>query len=269
MNRFEPSQRSSPGTAYRAAGTITLVGAGPGDPELLTLKAHRVLQTADIVFFDDLVSPEVLDLLPDHVRCIYVGKPHQAAVISQSEIIDQIIAAARAGQRVVRLKSGDPMVFGRSGEEIAAARAAGIAIDVVPGITAAMGAAAGAKISLTHRDYAAQVSFLTAVRRNGAMAGVTGLAGLNKTLVVYMGLTRARELSAALIADGVAAAWPVAVVENATRPSERVIITTIADLGNAVARANVLTPALFIIGEVVKTYVPTETAPPVRADALA
>jgi len=238
----------------RSRGKITLVGAGPGDPDLLTVKALRILESADVVFFDDLVAPEILELLPARVRCIYVGKPHHAAVITQDEIITQILAAAHAGLHAVRLKSGDPMIFGRSGEELAAAHAAGIPIEVVPGVTAAGGAAASTRISLTHRDYAQQVSFLTAVRRNGVLADVRGLAGVGKTLVVYMGLVRAPELSAALGADGVAANWPVAIVENATRPGERVILTTVGDLGPTVVRENIRTPALFIIGEVVKTY---------------
>lgn len=246
---------SAPYPAGGPGGRITLVGAGPGDPELLTVKALRTLESADVVFFDDLVSEDILDLLPARARCIYVGKPHHAALVSQEEITRQIVAAARAGLSVVRLKSGDPMVFGRSGEEIAAARAAGVPVDVVPGITAAAGAAASARISLTHRDYAQQVAFVTAVRQGGALADVKGLAGPGRTLVVYMGLVRAPALSAALMHDGVPPAWPVAIVENATRPAERVVITTLSDLAETVLRENLRTPALFIVGEVVKTYV--------------
>lgn len=245
---YESAQPSTP------AGTIALVGAGPGDPELLTLKALRTLQSADMVFFDDLVSSEVLDLIPARVRCIYVGKPRDGAVVTQDDINSQIISAARAGQRVVRLKSGDPMVFARSGEELAAARAAGIPIEVVPGITAATGAAASTQVSLTHRAVSAQVTYLTAVRRDGSLADVAGLAGSGKTLVVYMGIARAAALSAALQADGVAPALPIAIVENATRSNERVVLTTVADLSGAVLKENIRSPALFIVGEVVRTY---------------
>jgi len=243
------------------AGKVTLVGAGPGDPELLTIKGFHALKAADVVFFDDLVSTEILDLLPETARCIYVGKPADSALITQSDIIAQLIGAARAGNRVVRLKGGDPMVFGRSGEEIAGLRAAGIDVEVVPGITAATGAAASTGITLTHRDYAQQVSFVTAARRDGSLADMNGLAGPGKTLVVYMGIARAAALKAALLADGVASDWPIAIVENATRPSERVVITTLTALPQTLAVEVVRSPALFIIGEVVNTYV--------RNDALA
>ncbi|MHB1203978.1 MAG: uroporphyrinogen-III C-methyltransferase [Rhodospirillaceae bacterium] len=240
------------------AGRVTLVGAGPGDPELLTVKGYLALKAADVVFFDDLVSPEILDILPQGARCIYVGKPYQGAGISQADIIGQLAAAARGGHRVVRLKGGDPMVFGRSGEELEGLRAAGIAVDIVPGITAATGAAASARITLTHRDYAAQVSFVTAARRDGSLADVNGLAGLGRTLVIYMGIARAAALSEALQADGVAASWPIAIVENATRSNERVIVTTVAGLPAAISEYCVRSPALFIVGEVVKTYVPAQ-----------
>jgi uroporphyrin-III C-methyltransferase len=149
------------------------------------------------------------------------------------------------------------MVFGRSGEELEGLRAAGIPADVIPGITAATGAAASTGITLTHRDYAAQVSFVTAARRDGGLAEIAGLAGVGRTLVIYMGIARAQALSAALQADGVAASWPIAIVENATRPNERVIVTTVAGLAGAVGEHCVRSPALFIVGEVVKTYVPS------------
>lgn len=242
--------------ARRPVGTVTLVGAGPGDPELLTRKGYAALQTADIVFFDDLVSPEIVDVLPAHARCIYVGKPHHKAVITQAGIIKQLITAAQSGLQVVRLKGGDPMVFGRSAEEIDALRAARVPVDVVPGVTAASAAAASMKVSLTHRDYAARVTFVTATRREGALADVSGLAGVGRTMVVYMGLCKARDLKVALLEDGLASDWPVAVVEHATRPAQRIITTTIADLPNALIQENVQSPALFIVGEVVRTYVP-------------
>lgn len=265
MSSFDAPRRSGPGF-QSPAGKVSLVGAGPGDPELLTVKAYNALKAADIVFFDDLVSPEILDLLPDGARCIYVGKPAESAVVTQSDIITQLIGAARAGNRVVRLKGGDPMVFGRSGEEIAALRAAGVVVDVIPGITAATGAAASTGITLTHRDYAQQVSFVTAAKRDGALADVTGLAGRGKTLVVYMGVARAAALKAALSAEGVAADWPIAIVENATRPTERVVITTLERLPQVIADELIRSPALFIIGEVVKTYVGVAARVAIEAD---
>ncbi len=254
-------------TSRRPVGSVTLVGAGPGDPDLLTRKGYAALQSAEVVFFDDLVSPEIVEILPAQARCIYVGKPHHKAVITQADIIAQLIAAAQTGSRVVRLKGGDPMIFGRSAEEIDALRAAGIPFDVVPGVTAASASAAAMKISLTHREYASRVTFVTATRREGALADVSGLAGAGRTVVVYMGLCKARDLQAALLADGLDGAWPVAVVEHATRPAQRIIVTTVADLPEAVIRENVQSPALFIVGEVVRTYIPATDGNSVTAYA--
>lgn len=253
--------------APRPVGKVTLVGAGPGDPDLLTRKGFSVLQAADIVFFDDLVSPEIVDVLPVHARCIYVGKPHHKAVITQASIINQLITAAQSGLQVVRLKGGDPMVFGRSAEEIDALRAVGVPVDIVPGITAASAAAASMRISLTHRDYASRVTFVTATRREGALADIDGLAGAGRTMVVYMGLCKARELREALLSDGLERHWPVAVVEHATRPAQRIIKTTITDLPDVLIRENVQSPALFIVGEVVHTYVPANVDQGVLASA--
>ncbi|MEQ9448550.1 MAG: uroporphyrinogen-III C-methyltransferase [Rhodospirillaceae bacterium] len=246
-------------------GTVTLVGAGPGDPDLITRKGYAALQAADVVFFDDLVSPEIVDILPDRARCIYVGKPHHRAVITQADIIAQLIAAAKAGLTVVRLKGGDPMVFGRSAEEIAALQAEHIPVEVVPGVTSASAAGAAMHVSLTHRDYASRVTFVTATRRAGALADISGLAGPGRTMVVYMGLCKARDLKDALLGEGIDQNWPVAVVEHASRPSERVIVTTVSDLPDAVVRENVQSPALFIVGEVVGTHVTDR----VTADAMA
>jgi uroporphyrin-III C-methyltransferase len=240
----------------RPVGTVTLVGAGPGDPELLTRKGYAALQSADIVFFDDLVSPEIVDVLPARARCIYVGKPHHKAVITQASIINQLITAAQSGLQVVRLKGGDPMVFGRSAEELDELRAEGIPVDVVPGVTAASAAASS-------MNYASRVTFVTATRREGALADVRGLAGAGRTMVVYMGLCKARDLKEALQSDGLDPSWPVAVVEHATRPAQRIITTTITDLPDALIRENVQSPALFIVGEVVRTYVPANADQPV------
>jgi len=238
-----------------AGGTVTLVGAGPGDPDLLTRKGFAALQAADVVFFDDLVSPEIVDILPERARCIYVGKPHHKAVITQADIIQQLISAAKAGHKVVRLKGGDPMVFGRSAEEINALRAENIPIEIIPGVTAASASAAAMKISLTHREYASRVTLVTATRKEGALSDVTGLAGPGRTMVVYMGLCKAQDLKDALMADGLEGDWPVAVVEHATRPAQRIITTNIGELPEVVVRENAQSPALFIVGEVVRTYV--------------
>lgn len=241
--------------ARRSLEPVTLVGAGPGDPDLLTRKGYEALQAAEVVFFDDLVSPEIVDILPGHARCIYVGKPHHKAMITQADIIVQLIKAARSGLRVVRLKGGDPMVFGRSAEEIDALRGAGIPVDIIPGVTAASASAAAMKISLTHREYSSRVTFVTATRRAGALADVRGLAGPGRTVVIYMGLCKARDLRQVLLAEGLDSAWPVAIVEHATRPAQRIIVTTVSDLPDALIRENVQSPALFIVGEVVRTYV--------------
>jgi len=232
-------------------GKVVLVGAGPGDPELLTRKGHAALLAADVIFFDELVAPEIIDSLPTGIEMVYVGKPHQSAAISQEEIIVLLIEAARTGRKVVRLKGGDPAIFARGGEEVEGLRAAGVDVDIVPGITAASGAAGAAGIPLTHRDHAQQVTFVTAVRRDGSLADVRGLAGDGRTLVIYMGVGQARAISEALLADLVPGAMPVAIVENATRPDERVIITTVAALPSTVAREGVRSPATFIIGDVV------------------
>ncbi len=253
-------------TARRLVGSVTLVGAGPGDPELLTRKGYAALQSAEVVFFDDLVSPEIVEILPAQARCVYVGKPHHKAVITQADIIAQLIAAAQTGARVVRLKGGDPMVFGRSAEEIDALRAAGIPFEIVPGVTAASASAAAMKISLTHREYASRVTLVTATRREGALTDVRGLAGAGRTVVVYMGLCKAQDLQDALVADGIDGAWPVAIVEHATRPDQRIIVTTVSDLPEAVIRESVQSPALFIVGEVVRTYIPANLETTAAAD---
>jgi len=239
---------------------VTLVGAGPGDPGLLTRKGYDALLAAEVVFFDELVSPEIMELLSAETRCIYVGKPCKSVAVSQGDIVQQLIAAARTGANVVRLKGGDPMIFGRAGEEIEALNAAGIDVEVVPGITSASGAAAATRISLTHRDYAAHVSFVTAARREGELADVRGLAGKGRTLVIYMGIARAAALRDALMADGVEPSLPIAIVENATRPEERIMVTDVANLPSAVARHAVRSPALFIVGDVVRTYSPAGVA---------
>ncbi len=236
--------------AAQATGKVILVGAGPGDPGLLTRKAFAALTTADILFYDDLVSAEILAEVPPSVRRVYVGKPNGAAKITQEEIISLLADAARTYAHVVRLKGGDPLIFGRGGEEIEGLRLEGISVDVIPGITAAQGAASTTHIPLTHRDHSAQIAYVTAVRRDGALADFRNLAGEGKTLVVYMGLGKAAEISAALKDDGIPGDFPVAIVENATRPGERRFVTTVDQMAALVAAKAVRSPALLLIGKV-------------------
>ena len=235
----------------RERGVVHLVGAGPGDPELLTLKALRALQDADVVIHDRLAPPAVLDRARRDARRIYVGKRRGEHSVPQQEIAALMIAEAKAGHRVVRLKGGDPFVFGRGGEELEAVRAAGVDVIVVPGVTAALGCAAAAGIPLTHRDQAQAVTFVTAeTRPGGAGPNWAGLAAPNHTLAVYMGVAGAVAVQAGLLEAGRAADTPVAVIENGSRPEQRVMTARLDGLARLVAREKVVSPALLIVGEV-------------------
>ena len=220
--------RSRPGE-----GRVTLVGAGPGDAELLTIKAMRALQRADVILYDDLVSDEVLGLARREARRMMVGKRGRRESCRQEDINALMLSLARQGREVVRLKSGDPMIFGRAGEEIAALREAGIAVEIVPGITAALGVAARLGVSLTHRDKAHSVRFVTGHGRNGELPADLdwrGLADPATTLVVYMGGRTAPTIAARLIAEGLPRSTPVVVTENATQQTERFETTTLEGL---------------------------------------
>lgn len=231
-------------------GVVHIVGAGPGDPELLTLKALRVLQDADVIIHDRLVPDAILDRARRDAHRLYVGKSRSDHSVPQDQIEALMVEEARKGQRVVRLKGGDPFVFGRGGEELEAMRRAGVPVFVVPGITAAIGCAASAGIPLTHRDHAQSVTFVTAQEKPGGVApDWQRLAGPNQTLAVYMGAGRAAETAAALIEAGRDPQTPVAIVENGSRPDERVINGVLADLGDLVARAELTGPALLFVGE--------------------
>lgn len=231
-------------------GVVHIVGAGPGDPELLTLKALRVLQDADVIVHDRLVPDAILDRARRDARRLYVGKTRGDHSVSQDRIEQLMIDEARAGQRVVRLKGGDPLVFGRGGEELEAMRAAGVAVFVVPGVTAALACAASAGIPLTHRGHAQAVTFVTAQgRAGGADADWTSLAVPNHTLAIYMGAERAENIAARLIAAGRAPSTPVAVVENGSRPDERVLAGRLDGLGALVRNARLTGPALLFVGE--------------------
>ena len=237
--------------APRAAGEVILVGAGPGDPELLTLKALRALQDADVILHDRLVSAEVLDLARRDAARICVGKAAGSVGSTQEEINALMIEQAKQGRRVVRLKGGDPFVFGRGGEELQALAAAQINFSVVPGITAALGAAAYAGIPLTHRDHAHSVSFVTGHAQDGAEPDWRALTNPGTTAVFYMGLARLERIVAKLMEHGAPGTRPAALIAQASTARQRVIAGTLATLGDLAARAGIESPALLVVGDVV------------------
>lgn len=239
-------------TAMVRPGTVVIVGAGPGDPELLTLKALRRLREADAVVYDRLVSAEILAYATPGAERIYVGKARGLHSLGQDAINRLLIDLARAGRRVVRLKGGDPYVFGRGAEEAEALAAAGIDFEVVPGVTAACGAAAYAGIPLTHRDYAHACVFATGCLQDGAASlDWPMLARPGQTVVVYMGLAALEEVCRQLVAHGLAPQTPAALVEQATTARQRVIEGTLASLPRLARRAAPKPPTLIIVGEVV------------------
>jgi len=231
-------------------GTVFLVGAGPGDPDLLTLRAARLLMKAAVVVHDGLVDPAVLAMAPRGARFVSVAKQRARHTMPQDEINALLVREARAGNDVIRLKGGDPFIFGRGGEEAEACRAAGVPVEVVPGVSAALGAAASAQIPLTHRENASIVSFVAGQCKGLSDQNWAGLAGVGRTLVIYMGVATAAAISEKLMADGLAPGMPVAVIENASRPQMRVIRGALAGLADLVAREAVKSPALIVIGEV-------------------
>ncbi|MDI9223761.1 siroheme synthase CysG [Pantoea sp. EA-12] len=234
-------------------GEITLVGAGPGDSGLLTLRGLQVMQLADVVLYDHLVSDEVLELVRRDADRICVGKRAGAHSVSQEETNAMLVELAQQGKRVVRLKGGDPFIFGRGGEELQAAKAAGIPFQVVPGITAAAGATAYAGIPLTHRDHAQSVLFVTGhLRSDSAGIDWPSLARARQTLAIYMGTMKAAEIAAGLIEHGRAATTPVAVIGCGTRQDQQVLTGTLDQLEALAAAAP--TPALIVIGEVVNLH---------------
>jgi uroporphyrin-III C-methyltransferase len=231
-------------------GTVYLVGAGPGDPDLLTLRAARLLARAVLVVHDGLVDPAVLTLAGPKAKFVSVAKSRARHTLAQEEINALLVREALAGRDVVRLKGGDPFVFGRGGEEAEACRAAGVPVEVVPGVTAALGAAAAAQIALTHRDAASVVSFVAGQCKGLAEQNWAGLAGQDRTLVIYMGVKTAPMIAEKLMADGLAPEMPIAVIETACRHEMRVLRAPLAGLPDLVERERVKSPALIIIGEV-------------------
>jgi uroporphyrin-III C-methyltransferase len=232
-------------------GIVYLVGAGPGDPELLTLKAARLLARAEVVVHDRLVGPGVLELASPTAELIYVGKERARHFMRQTEINALLVRRAQRGQRVVRLKGGDPLIFGRGGEEIEALLEAGVPFEVVPGVTAAAGCAAAAAIPLTHRDHARALTLVTGHTKDGeAELNWRALCQPGQTLVFYMGHKALDRLCARLIEHGLPPSLPAAMVENGTLPGQRTVRATLATLAAVVARVPPTGPALVIVGEV-------------------
>jgi uroporphyrin-III C-methyltransferase/precorrin-2 dehydrogenase/sirohydrochlorin ferrochelatase len=231
---------------------VYLVGAGPGDPELLTLRAARLMREAEVVVYDYLVSDAVLGFVNPRAERIYAGKQQGCHALSQDEINRLLLALARRGRRVLRLKGGDPFIFGRGGEEAEFLAQHGVRFEVVPGVTSASGAAAYAGIPLTHRDHARAVVFVTGHLKNGSSdLDWPMLARPRQTVVIYMGVTRLAEICSELVAHGLDPATPAAVIERATAPQQRVFAGTVGTLPTTAAAARVKPPALIVVGEVV------------------
>ncbi|HTC06643.1 MAG TPA: siroheme synthase CysG [Xanthobacteraceae bacterium] len=245
-------------TMAQNTGSVILVGAGPGDPELLTLRAVRALQSADVILFDDLVAPDILDFARREAKKMLVGKTGHAPSCKQDDINALMIALAKAGRRVVRLKGGDPMIFGRADEEISACRTAGVAVEVVPGITTAQGAASRLLVSLTRRGKARRVQYLTGHGRDGKLPADIDWASVADpavTTVVYMPTKTLPELVANAVQAGLDPATPAVAVERATRADERVIAATIADLPARLAAEALSGPVIVMIGRTLADYV--------------
>jgi uroporphyrin-III C-methyltransferase/precorrin-2 dehydrogenase/sirohydrochlorin ferrochelatase len=241
--------------AQSQQGRVLLVGAGPGDPELLTMKAIRALKAADVVFYDKLVGDGVLELARREAELISVGKAKGAHSVPQAQINALLVARAKAGETVVRLKGGDPFIFGRGGEELDALRAEAIPVEVIPGVTAGAAAAASLQIPLTHRDVSHTVTFVSGHEAGGKAPSfehldLRALASGNNTLVVYMGVTTGAVIAQRLLDAGFRDGLPVMAVENASRPDERRVATTISALANDAESLGLNSPAVLIFGEV-------------------
>ena len=246
------SMVNRPAEQPRADGMVHIVGAGPGDPDLLTFRAMRAMQAADVVVYDRLIGDDILDYVRRDAERIYVGKAAANHAMPQDEINALLLHHARAGRIVVRLKGGDPFVFGRGGEEMTYLRAAGIAVEIVPGITAAAGCAAAAGLPLTHRDFVSGVTFVAGHGKGDSEPDLdwASLAASRQTIVVYMGVATAGTIGARLIGHGMDPATPAAVIENGTRPDQIVACGTVATLAQTVARRGIAGPALLVIGAV-------------------
>ena len=232
-------------------GKVWLVGAGPGDPDLLTLKAMRIIEQADIILFDNLVSQAIRDLFPSATPAIYVGKIKDAHSIPQHELNELLVEKAQRGLNVCRIKGGDAFVFGRGGEEMLRLKEAGISVELVPGITAAAGCTSYAGIPLTHRGVSQGCTFVTGHGEQSLDVNWRSLAHLNHTLVFYMGLTKAQFIQDSLIDAGMNTSTPVALIENGCCPSQRLLRGSIDELAQIIAREKVKSPALIVVGDVV------------------
>jgi len=256
MNDLEDS-----GVRLAPRGRVFLVGAGPGDPELLTMRAHRLLTSADVVAYDELVAPAILALVRPGAELVAVGR-RRGTCPEAPPIHPLVLERALEGRDVVRLKGGDPMIFGRGGEEAAELAALHIPFEIVPGVSAALGAASSAGIPLTHRDAASSVAFVTAHKRHDARDDdLAARVPREGTVVLYMGLSTLRETAQSLIVAGRPAFTPVCVVSHATLPTQREVVSTLADVADAVLGADLPSPALVIVGEVVARRVVSPAAP--------
>jgi uroporphyrin-III C-methyltransferase/precorrin-2 dehydrogenase/sirohydrochlorin ferrochelatase len=236
-------------------GKVYLVGAGPGDPELLTLRAVRLLERADVVVYDHLVSSAVLDFVPQTAERIYAGKRRNEHTMRQEQINALLVKLALEGKQVVRLKGGDPFIFGRGGEELQTLAVQGVAFEVVPGVTAASGVSSYAGIPLTHRDYAQSCIFVTGHLKDGtADLDWPSLVRPRQTVVIYMGLGGLPEICRQMMLHGASPNLPIAVVQDGSIVTQKVVTGTLADMPERVARAKLKSPCLTLIGEVVKLH---------------
>lgn len=241
------------GQAQDVTGEVYLVGAGPGDPDLLTFKALRLMQQADVVLYDRLVAPEIVEMCRRDADRIYVGKAASNHSLPQDKINQKLVELAKEGKRVLRLKGGDPFIFGRGGEEIEELAQYGVPFQVVPGITAASGCSSYAGIPLTHRDYAQSVRFVTGHPKDGSLnLPWDELVSASQTVVFYMGLGTLPDIAKQLMAKGRAADTPVAVIERGTTPQQRVILGTLNDIDKRIVEEKAVSPSLIIVGEVVR-----------------
>ena len=253
-----------------ATGRVLLVGAGPGDPELLTVRAHRIISQADVIVHDRLVSPEILALAPKCARRIDVGKMPRRHPVPQERINEILVELALGGDTVVRLKGGDPFIFGRGGEEMEAVRDAGIDVEVVPGITAAQAASAATRVPLTQRGMVTGLRYVTGHCKADAPLDLdwAGLADRDTTLVIYMGAANMTEIAAQLIAHGMPRDLPVLAVASATTPRETRLVSRLDSIAGDLAEAGLAAPVLFIVGAVAGLYRPGAVAAIARAAGL-
>jgi len=239
----------------RRAGTVWLIGAGPGDPELLTVKAARLIAAADVVVFDHLVGDGIMDLACADARRIYAGKEASNHTLPQEAINKLLVDLAREGLAVVRLKGGDPFIFGRGGEELETLAASGIPFGVVPGVTAAAGCAAYSGFPLTHRDHSQSVTFVTGHLKDGTVnLDWPALARPNQTVAFYMGIGAAAEICQQMIDHGLPALTPAAVIRNGTLPTQQTLVATLGTLPQRIDESGITPPALIVVGSVVNLH---------------